>query len=187
MARNRTPISKRTRFDIFKRDHFTCQYCGKQPPEVVLVVDHIIPFCNGGSGEMENLLTACEACNQCKAGIQLSVAPVRPDADLMYLETQQETAELIRYRYAKNLRDAELEKIVKLLQDTWASYLSDDFDWCPADHILRSMLNKYNPEVVEAGIVVTARAIQTGYVSSHGQNWLKYAWGVMKNSADQED
>ena len=39
----RKGISKKTRFDVFKRDSFTCQYCGKSAPDVVLQVDHINP------------------------------------------------------------------------------------------------------------------------------------------------
>ena len=37
----RVPMSKKMRFDVFKRDGFQCQYCGSTPPSVVLEVDHI--------------------------------------------------------------------------------------------------------------------------------------------------
>jgi 5-methylcytosine-specific restriction endonuclease McrA len=40
MNQIRTPISKSTRFDIFNRDAFTCQYCGRMPPVVMLEIDH---------------------------------------------------------------------------------------------------------------------------------------------------
>lgn len=180
---DRTPISKRTRFDVFKRDHFTCQYCGKQPPAVVLVIDHITPVCSGGTGDPANLITACETCNQGKAGIPLSVVPVRPDADLFYLEVQQETAELRRYQEAKSKRDALLNEIVKALQGTWLAYLPEGFEWVPAEHILLAFLNKYSPETVEAGIISAARGIETGHLTTHGSSWVKYAWGAMKNIA----
>lgn len=39
----RKSLSKKTRFEVFKRDSFTCQYCGRSAPEVVLQVDHIKP------------------------------------------------------------------------------------------------------------------------------------------------
>ena len=39
----RKGLSKKIRFEVFKRDQFTCQYCGKQAPNVVLEVDHITP------------------------------------------------------------------------------------------------------------------------------------------------
>lgn len=61
-------ISVRTRFEIFKRDDFTCRYCGRKTPEVVLEVDHIVPVCDGGSNDPINLATSCWECNRGKAG-----------------------------------------------------------------------------------------------------------------------
>lgn len=71
----RKGLSKRTRFAVFKRDLFTCQYCGATPPGVVLEVDHIEPVSGGGSDDEGNLVTACFACNRGKAAIPLTVAP----------------------------------------------------------------------------------------------------------------
>lgn len=68
-------LSKRTRFEVFKRDLFTCQYCGATPPEAVLEVDHIEPKAEGGGDEESNLVTACFACNRGKSAIPLTVAP----------------------------------------------------------------------------------------------------------------
>jgi len=41
-------VSTRTRFEIFKRDSFRCQYCGKSAPDVILHIDHIEPASKGG-------------------------------------------------------------------------------------------------------------------------------------------
>ena len=62
----RKPIGKRTRFEIFERDKFTCQYCGRMPPEVMLEVDHIIPVSKHGTNDPENLRTSCFDCNRGK-------------------------------------------------------------------------------------------------------------------------
>lgn len=51
------------RFEILKRDKFTCQYCGSKAPNVKLQVDHIIPISKGGITEIDNLICACEECN----------------------------------------------------------------------------------------------------------------------------
>ena len=51
------------RFDILKRDNFTCQYCGRKAPSVILEVDHIIPISKGGEDTPENLITSCSLCN----------------------------------------------------------------------------------------------------------------------------
>lgn len=71
----RESISKKKRFDIFKRDGFQCQYCGASPPEVVLEIDHIQPISKGGSNALDNLLTACFGCNRGKSNGLLQVAP----------------------------------------------------------------------------------------------------------------
>ena len=47
MAERKT-ISKKIRFEVFKRDSFTCQYCGRMAPYIVLEVDHINAVANGG-------------------------------------------------------------------------------------------------------------------------------------------
>lgn len=54
------------RFEILERDKFTCRYCGKKAPDVVLEVDHIIPVSKGGTNAKTNLITSCRKCNQGK-------------------------------------------------------------------------------------------------------------------------
>lgn len=74
MSRNsgeRQPIGKRLRFEVFKRDGFACVYCGAKPPEVVLHVDHVRPVAEGGTNEIDNLLTACAGCNSGKGATPL--------------------------------------------------------------------------------------------------------------------
>lgn len=75
MARERKPISKKVRFDVFKRDSFACQYCGATPPGAVLHIDHIHPVAEGGTNHSDNLVTACSSCNLGKAATPLSVVP----------------------------------------------------------------------------------------------------------------
>lgn len=67
----RRALSKKTRFEVFKRDRFTCQYCGSKAPEVVLEVDHIHPIAEGGSDDFLNLATACKDCNGGKGARRL--------------------------------------------------------------------------------------------------------------------
>lgn len=67
----RKPLSKKTRFEIFKRDSFTCQYCGAVAPDVLLHIDHIIPVASGGTNEFLNLITSCQACNAGKGKREL--------------------------------------------------------------------------------------------------------------------
>lgn len=71
----RKAITKGVRFDVFKRDKFTCQYCGAHPPSVILHVDHIHPVSKGGTNAVANLITACLPCNIGKGAKSLNEAP----------------------------------------------------------------------------------------------------------------
>jgi hypothetical protein len=68
----RKAISKKLRFEVFKRDSFICQYCGKSAPEVVLEIDHITPVSKGGKNTITNLITACFDCNRGKSNRTLT-------------------------------------------------------------------------------------------------------------------
>ncbi len=53
----------RLRFQIFQRDKFTCQYCGRKVPEIIVEIDHLYPKSKGGLNKIENYATACRDCN----------------------------------------------------------------------------------------------------------------------------
>jgi 5-methylcytosine-specific restriction endonuclease McrA len=54
-----------TRFNVFLRDRFTCQYCGSRED---LTFDHVVPRSRGGHTTWENVVTACSPCNLRKGG-----------------------------------------------------------------------------------------------------------------------
>ena len=81
---------KLTRREVFRRDHFTCQYCGQQKSELTL--DHVIPRHLGGKQSWENIVTACAECNHRKGGrtlqeanMQLRRAPYAPPSSARYM------------------------------------------------------------------------------------------------------
>lgn len=51
-------VTRATRYRVFERDGFSCRYCGRRPPEVVIEVDHVVPKSRGGLNSMMNLVTA---------------------------------------------------------------------------------------------------------------------------------
>jgi len=59
-----------TRFNVFLRDTFQCQYCGGRRPAPELTFDHVVPRCRGGQTSWHNVVTACGPCNL-KKGSQL--------------------------------------------------------------------------------------------------------------------
>lgn len=71
----RKSISKKLRFEIFKRDNFCCAYCGQRPPQTTLEIDHIRPVADGGANEETNLVTSCFECNRGKSDRLLTSIP----------------------------------------------------------------------------------------------------------------
>jgi 5-methylcytosine-specific restriction endonuclease McrA len=66
MIKRPRPQRKMTRFEIFQRDNFICQYCGRKTGQLTL--DHVIPRYRGGEHSWENVVSACIPCNRRKAG-----------------------------------------------------------------------------------------------------------------------
>lgn len=52
--------------NVYIRDNFTCQYCGKQFPKTKLTIDHVLPRSKGGTNDWINVVAACEPCNHAK-------------------------------------------------------------------------------------------------------------------------
>ncbi|MGB0749943.1 MAG: HNH endonuclease [Magnetospiraceae bacterium] len=52
-----------TRFNVFLRDYFSCQYCGHRFPAPELTFDHVIPRARGGTTRWDNVVAACSPCN----------------------------------------------------------------------------------------------------------------------------
>lgn len=74
-----------SRRNIYKRDHYTCQYCGEQPGSEELTIDHVLPRSRGGTSAWDNCVLACVECNKRKANktpaearMPLRKTPVRP-------------------------------------------------------------------------------------------------------------
>jgi 5-methylcytosine-specific restriction endonuclease McrA len=85
--RPRVKLSKR---EIFRRDNYTCQYCGSR--DGTLTLDHVIPRRLGGIHSWKNLVTACAACNHHKggrtaeqAGMKLRRLPTEPSSSATYI------------------------------------------------------------------------------------------------------
>jgi hypothetical protein len=108
----RAPISKRIRFEVFKRDGFTCVYCGAQPPKAILHCDHVVAVANEGTNDIDNLVTACDVCNMGKGARELNAVPLSVDEKAAILREREEQ---IR---AFNL--AVSEKLARIEDSAWA-------------------------------------------------------------------
>lgn len=180
---DRQPISKGKRFEVFARDGFTCMYCGRRPPEVVLEVDHIEAVANGGTNEDLNLITSCCDCNRGKAAKKLSEIRPRPDADVEYMRVQQEIAEARRYLDAKAEKDAIERELIEVLNEAWVECLTSDE--IPTDKQWFDWLKWFEPAEIEASIRIATR--------KHNEKpWMKcwqlikYVSGILHSRRKQE-
>ena len=76
---------KFSRINVYTRDGFRCQYCGRKRPMKGLNYDHVLPRAKGGKTNWENIVSSCLECNERKdcrtpeeAGMRLLKRPIRP-------------------------------------------------------------------------------------------------------------
>jgi 5-methylcytosine-specific restriction endonuclease McrA len=100
---SRTAKEKPTKAAIYRRDGYTCQYCGSTRN---LTIDHLIPKCRGGQDTWENLLLACSKCNMVKghrtpeqSGLKLGRKPRPPLPKVIELVQSSTDPEWSQYGY----------------------------------------------------------------------------------------
>ncbi len=79
---NRIPLSPKIRYEVLRRDGFTCQYCGRTADERELEIDHIVPYSKGGTNDLGNLQVSCRECNRGKRADNL----IENDCDVRVIE-----------------------------------------------------------------------------------------------------
>lgn len=140
MKHKRKAISKKTRFEVFKRDSFKCQYCGQSAPDVILHVDHIHPVSKGGDNNIMNLITSCQGCNSGKSDRLLT--------DNTAIQKQKEQLDEL------NEKRLQLEMMIE-----WRQALKD-LDDDSAREIAAYFEGAANCEVSESGIKSISRVLK---------------------------
>lgn len=96
---------KLTRREVFRRDNFTCQYCGRHAGDLTL--DHVLPRHLGGGHIWDNVVAACPACNHRKGGRQLG------EVHMTLLRTPQEPPASAFYIFGRHLeQNSEWEEFI---------------------------------------------------------------------------
>jgi hypothetical protein len=172
------------RFEIFKRDKFVCQYCGRTPPEVKLELDHIVPVSQGGSEEWTNLITSCWDCNRGKGGEPLGFTKLRGDFTQerealeekeLQLREYQKLCEEIREREDSNL-DLINEKILAATQGKCS--LNDQ-----GGRSFRWFL-----KIFPVGRIIEALDISIGRIGlDNPEKTLRYTFGILHNWRRQRE
>jgi hypothetical protein len=148
----RRPLSIRLRFEIFKRDSFTCRYCGERSPDVILEVDHIVPVSDGGDDDPLNLVTSCWSCNRGKSNVPLNDLMMAEDATdraVLMAERERQLREYDAFKKAERERREELgQELVNhycelteyefMLREDW-QWLVRELERTPAELIREKM------------------------------------------------
>jgi hypothetical protein len=151
--KRRVSITAKTRFEVFKRDSFTCQYCGRMAPDVILEVDHINPVANGGDNEILNLVTSCRDCNRGKGKRLLSNQnEVKFQQEQLKLLNEKRKQLQMLVKWKQELQQLETEKVECL-----NSYLQSATGYWLTDSGKQKMLR----EIAEYGIKNVLDAAET--------------------------
>jgi len=168
-------ISRKLRFDVFKRDFFSCQYCGNKPPRVVLEADHVIPKSRGGPDVMLNLVTSCFDCNRGKRDHSLDEIP-NPISDQLAQEKERaaQIKELTKFLTKK--RNLEAKQITGLGAYWFNSFKVDKDKYCFGKARVPSInqfLSHLNPnEILDAMDIAFRRHPPSG--DNDRKTWLYF-------------
>jgi CRISPR/Cas system Type II protein with McrA/HNH and RuvC-like nuclease domain len=170
-------ITKKIRFEVFKRDGFKCQYCGKTPPCVMLEVDHIQPKSKKGIDDINNLITACFDCNRGKTNIELKKIPASmvENAEII-LEKESQYKEYKKVVLIVERRlNKEAGKIDELFKQNFPEYnLTEGFKNTSVKKFLK-----------ELGFSVVYSAMETACYKVRRYDVPKYfcgiCWNIIKN------
>ena len=173
--------SKKIRFEVFKRDKFTCQYCGRRPPEVVLEPDHILPESKGGKYTLENLITACFDCNRGKSDGLLTDLP---DSIAINLRRIKEKRLQLR-EYEKYLQ--EVERIINFninaIELVYRKYFGENHYFSERFYTLtvKNFLNKLPPSKVGDAMRMACLKKMTDKSHENAEETLSYFCGICWN------
>lgn len=171
-------VTKRTRYEVLRRDNYTCRYCRSQDES--LTVDHVVPSALGGTDAPSNLVACCRDCNAGKSSSS-------PDAPLV----ASVEADAVKWAAARKLAAAKLEtqanrwrNEVTAFAQNWARW-DENADHLPADwsQSVNSWLDQglTSKQLIEAtSIAVSKRHVQSDDV-------FRYVAGIARNKLIELD
>lgn len=174
-------MSVRTRFEVFKRDDFQCQYCGRRSPEVVLELDHIVPICEGGTDDPINLRTSCWDCNRGKGGVPLDHLVTGEDPHDKAIELLERERQLREYNVVLADSRRRRQRDLKLAIKTWCGIAK----WyCTVTTFPRREKYWLNNMLLYAPVELVIKAMEVA-AAHHATDNLAYVNACLRNWKDQ--
>lgn len=165
-------VSRKTRFDIFKRDNFICQYCGNKPPKVVLELDHIIPKSKDGKDSIDNFITSCVDCNRGKRDTLLTEIPESLSNNLSLLkEKHEQLAQLHKYIESQ---ERKIQRDINKVDKTYNEFYED---WRLSESFKNGAVRTFVTELPPIK-VIAATKMACSKVPNDGDRVLKYFCGI---------
>lgn len=167
-------ISKSLRFKIFEKDNFTCQYCGRKPPQVILHIDHIHPKSKGGTDDEINLTTSCQDCNLGKRD-KIIKNPKTKKEIIQVLENAKESEEQLNeyYKYLKK-KEKKYNKIINEISDYWSELWNYEYSLNNRGKLsIKKFLTFLEPEEIKESMDIATCKI------SNVEECFKYFCGVV--------
>ena len=146
-------VSQRLRFEVFKRDDFTCTYCGRKVPEVTLEVDYIIPKAEAGGDEYENLTTACYTCNRGKADVPLENKTAIDDLAARTARMREREEQIRAYDAIKMQEGKRIAASVVIVENHWAESYGGWDNLSQYHRLNNSILRRYLQELSVAELL----------------------------------
>ena len=172
MAEKRIAISKKLRFEVFKRDSFTCQYCGRMAPDVILEVDHIDPVKRGGKNDILNLITSCKDCNRGKGARVLDdnqVLKAQQEQLKELSEKREQMKEMLRWREElKSFNDEQVDEVTKIIEKLT--------DFSASDHgrmMIKKWIDRFGLEIVMSATETSFTSYYLCYAIKSDSDWEK--------------
>jgi len=169
-------VSKRTRFEVLRRDDFTCRYC--RTTDNPLTVDHVTPVALGGSDDPSNLVTACRDCNYGKGSTgpnETTVAEVSDDA--------------ARWSRAIKLASEKAQAADAARDEAVEPFLAEWTSWDKGGSLLprnwRAILGNYMASGLSPDVLVECAKIAAGNRNVRLNDVFQYMCGVARKKVEQ--
>lgn len=165
-------VSKRTRFEVLRRDDYTCRYCRSRENE--LTIDHVVPAALGGSDAPENLVACCKDCNTGKSSSA-------PNAELV----GQVEDDAARWLAARKRAAEKLAAHAERWSDEHANFKTHWFAWDKTGEHLptgwRQSINTWLDSGLTGKQVHDAHLIAIGKRHISHSDVFRYMAGILKS------
>jgi len=184
--RDHKEVGKKDRFEVFKRDSFKCQYCGKSAPDVVLHLDHIKPVTEGGANDLLNLITSCIDCNLGKGPRLLDDKSIieKQRQQLAELQERRDQLEMmLQWREGlAGIDDEKLKTCVEFFDKRVEGELNEY-----AHHEIRKWIKQYGLPAVLSAMETAADTYlevgNSGYTAESKEKAFEYTLRILRTRA----